>query len=98
MLQQIRAGIVSTIFRKPLDTRHTLWYTTHMNDNDIDHLCKMLQQSHDTACKVSGFTDTMFLQALEGVIHLRQQRDEARKRLSECAMDKIAELDKEMGL
>jgi hypothetical protein len=52
-----------------------------MNDNDIDHLCKMLKQSHDTACKASGFTDTMFLQALEGVIHLRQQRDEARQEI-----------------
>jgi hypothetical protein len=71
-------------------------YNTHMSDNDIDHLCKMLQQSHDTACKVSGFTDTMFLQALEGVIHLRQQRDEARKRLSDCAMNMIARLDEEI--
>jgi hypothetical protein len=69
-----------------------------MNDNDIDHLCKMLKQSHEIACKVSGFTDTMFLQALEGVIHLRQQRDEARKRLSEFAMDKISQLDEELGL
>ena len=29
---------------------------------------------------------------------LTKERDEARKRLSEYAMDKIAELDKEMGL
>lgn len=69
-----------------------------MNENDIDHLCKMLKQSHEIACKVSGFTDTILMQALDVVIHLRQQRDEARKRLSECAMDKIAELDKEIGI
>jgi hypothetical protein len=79
-----------------IDKPHFIVYTTHMNDNDIDHLCKMLKESHDTACKVSGFTDTMFLQALEGVIHLRQQRDEARKRLSECAMNMIARLDEEI--
>lgn len=29
---------------------------------------------------------------------IRKQRDEARKRLSECVMDKIAELDKEIGI
>ena len=67
-----------------------------MNDNDIDHLCKMLQQSHEIACKASGFTDTILMQALEGVIHLRQQRDEARKQLSECAMNMIARLDDEI--
>lgn len=67
-----------------------------MNDNDIDHLCKMLKQSHEIACKASGFTDTILMQALEGVNHLRQQRDEARKRLSECAMNMIARLDDEI--
>lgn len=75
-----------------------MWYNTHMNDNHIDHLCKMLKQSHEIACKASGFTDTILMQALEVVIHLRQQRDEARKRLSEFAMDKIAELDDDIGL
>ena len=72
--------------------------SNHTNDDDIDHLCKILRNSHDLACKASGMTDTLFLQALEVVIHLRQQRDEARKRLSEYAMDKIAELDKEIGI
>ena len=69
-----------------------------MNDNEINYLCKMLQQSHDMACKASGFTETILMQALEAIVYLREQRDEARKRLSEYAMDKIAELDKEMGL
>ena len=69
-----------------------------MNDNHIDHLCKMLKQSHEIACKASGFTDTILMQALEAIVYLREQRDEARKRLSECAMDKIAELDEEMGI
>lgn len=37
-------------------------------------------------------------EAADEIERLRKERDEARKRLSECAMDKIAELDKEMGL
>ena len=98
IMQSSVVGIVSIIFQKTLDTTHFIVYNTHMNDNEINYLCKMLQQSHDMACKASGFTDTILMQALEVVIHLRQQRDEARKRLSECAMDKIAELDEEMGL
>lgn len=69
-----------------------------MNDNEINYLCKMLQQSHDMACKASGFTETILMQALEAIVYLREQRDEARKRLSEYATDKMAELDKEMGL
>ena len=56
-----------------LDTHHSLWYNTHMTNNDLDHLCKMLQESHDTACKVTGMDDTMFLQALEAIVYLRKQ-------------------------
>jgi len=73
-----------------LDTHHSLWYNTHMTNNDLDHLCKMLQESHDTACKVTGMDDTMFLQALEAIVYLRQQRDDA--------MDRLAQLDEEIGL
>ena len=97
-----------------------------MNDNEINYLCKMLQQSHDMACKASGFTETILMQALEAIVYLREQRDEAlqkvqamrdgfegccpccepvgvrnqelQKKLSQYTMDKIAELDKEMGL
>ena len=36
-------------------------------------------------------------EAADEIERLRKQRDEARKRLSECAMDMIAELDEEMG-
>ena len=36
-------------------------------------------------------------EAADEIDRLRKQRDEARKRLSECAMDMIARLDDEIG-
>lgn len=57
--------------------------SNHTNDDDIDHLCKMLRNSHDLACKASGMTDTLFLQALDGVMYLREQVATLKARVAE---------------
>jgi len=63
--------------------------SNHTNDNDIDHLCKMLRNSHDLASKASGMTDTLFLQALDGVMYLREQVATLKARVDELEDDEL---------
>jgi len=89
---------LAKIFRKTLDTHHSLWYNTHMTNDDLDHLCKMLQNSHDTASKVTGMDDTMFLQALDGIKWLRAKLKQYQRAEAAAAMDRLAQFDEENGL
>jgi hypothetical protein len=69
-----------------------------MTNDDLDHLCKMLQESHDTASKVTGMDDTMFLQALDGIKWLRAKLKQYQRAEAAAAMDRLAQFDEENGL
>lgn len=75
---------LAKIFQKTLDSSHFIVYNTHMSNDDLDHLCKMLQNSHDTASKVTGMDDTMFLQALDGIKWLRDRIQRMRDGMEGC--------------
>jgi uncharacterized coiled-coil DUF342 family protein len=69
-----------------------------LDRQSLAELADMYKEKYNLLLKDNEELERQIDEANAEVEQLRQQRDEARKRLSECAMDKIAELDKEMGL